>query len=79
MRRRQPDPDEIEVIGAPRDVVQSRRIDLGFVAEHADVVELSFANRAREVEALQAKLAGLRARRPDIVLKIETRRGFENR
>ncbi|HTO46389.1 MAG TPA: pyruvate kinase [Burkholderiales bacterium] len=54
------------------------RIDLGFVAEHADVVELSFANRARDVEALQAELAGLGARKPGIVLKIETRRGFEN-
>ena len=51
---------------------------LSFVARHADVVELSFANSARDVELLQQHLAGLGDRRPAIVLKIETRRGFEN-
>jgi pyruvate kinase len=54
------------------------RADLRFVAEHADVVELSFANRAQDVESLQAELARLGTRRPAIVLKIETRRGFES-
>ncbi len=52
--------------------------DLAFVAEHADVVELSFANTARDVESLQEHLLHLGDRRPAIVLKIETRRGFEN-
>ena len=52
--------------------------DLAFVAEHADVVELSFANTARDVESLQEHLLRLGDRRPAIVLKIETRRGFEN-
>lgn len=52
--------------------------DLAFVAQHADVVELSFANTARDVESLQQQLAGLGSRQPAIVLKIETRRGFEN-
>jgi pyruvate kinase len=52
--------------------------DLGFVARHADVVELSFANSARDVEQLQQHLARLGNRQPAIVLKIETRRGFEN-
>jgi pyruvate kinase len=52
--------------------------DLSFVAEHADVVELSFANRAQDVELLQQHLARLGSRQPAIVLKIETRRGFEN-
>lgn len=52
--------------------------DLSFVAQHADVVELSFANRARDVELLQHHLARLGNRQPLIVLKIETRRGFEN-
>jgi pyruvate kinase len=52
--------------------------DLGFVAQHADVVELSFANSARDVEGLQQHLASLGHRQPAIVLKIETRRGFEN-
>lgn len=52
--------------------------DLAFVAEYADVVELSFANTARDVELLQQHLSQLGGRQPAIVLKIETRRGFEN-
>jgi pyruvate kinase len=52
--------------------------DLSFVAQHADVVELSFANTARDVESLQQHLARLGGRQPAIVLKIETRRGFAN-
>jgi pyruvate kinase len=52
--------------------------DLSFVAEHADVVELSFANSAQDVELLQQHLGRLGKRQPAIVLKIETRRGFEH-
>lgn len=52
--------------------------DLAFVAGHADIVELSFPNRADDVAALQAHLARLGGRGPAIVLKIETRCGFEN-
>ncbi|WP_417384008.1 pyruvate kinase [Gimesia sp.] len=52
--------------------------DLTFVARHANVVELSFANRASDVEQLQEQLARLGGRSPAIVLKIETRQGFEN-
>lgn len=52
--------------------------DLSFVAQHADVVELSFANSAQDVELLHGYLASLGGRQPAIVLKIETRRGFEN-
>ena len=52
--------------------------DLSFVAQHADVVELSFANAATDVESLQQHLRRLGSRLPAIVLKIETRRGFEN-
>jgi pyruvate kinase len=52
--------------------------DLSFVAQHADIVELSFANCAQDVESLQQRLASLGNRQPAIVLKIETRRGFEN-
>jgi len=52
--------------------------DLAFVVQHADIVELSFANTAADVESLQARLARLGGRQPAIVLKIETRRGFEN-
>jgi pyruvate kinase len=52
--------------------------DLPFVAQHADIVGLSFANCADDVAVLQQRLASLGSRQPAIVLKIETRRGFEN-
>jgi len=51
---------------------------LSFVARHADVVGLSFASCARDVELLQQHLAHRGGRQPAVVLKIETRRGFEN-
>jgi pyruvate kinase len=54
------------------------RTDLAFVARHADVVELSFANTARDVELLQQVLAKPGHRPIAVVLKIETRRGFGN-
>jgi len=52
--------------------------DLTFVAQQADIVELSFVNTPRDVELLQQHLALLGTRQPAVVLKIETRRGFEN-
>jgi len=52
--------------------------DLPFVAQHADIVELSFSNTSLDVEMLQQHLAGLASQSPAIVLKIETRRGFDN-
>ena len=50
--------------------------DLSFAAQHADIVELSFANSARDVELLQQHLG--RLEQPAVVLKIETQRGFRN-
>jgi pyruvate kinase len=52
--------------------------NLPFVAQHADVVELSFANCSADLKSLQENMAGLGGPQPAIVLKIETRRGFEN-
>jgi pyruvate kinase len=52
--------------------------DLSFIALHADVVELSYVNTAADVELLQRHLARLGGRQPAIVVKIETRHGFEN-
>ena len=52
--------------------------DLSFIAQHADIVELSFVNSAQDVESLQQCLRNLGGRQLAIVLKIETRRGFEN-
>jgi len=51
---------------------------LSFAARYADVIELSFANTVHDVTQLQDALERLGQRRPGIVLKIETRRGFEN-
>ena len=52
--------------------------DLAVVAVKADLVGLSFAQRAKDVETLRAHLRRLGAPNLGIVLKIETRRGFEN-
>ena len=52
--------------------------DLSFIVQHADIVELSFVNSAQDVESLQQCLGNLGGRQLAIVLKIETRRGFEN-
>lgn len=52
--------------------------DLATVAQEADMVGLSFAQRASDVEALRGQLQALDAEHLGIVLKIETRRGFEN-
>ena len=52
--------------------------DLSFIVQHGDVVELSYANTAQDVASLQQHLMRLGNRQPAVVLKIETRRGFEN-
>jgi pyruvate kinase len=53
--------------------------DLKFVVEHADMVGLSFANHPADVEDLVQQMKTLRKDRvPAVVLKIETRLGFEN-
>ena len=51
--------------------------DLKFVAAHADIVGLSFAQSAIDVETLLEKLNQLGRADLGIILKIETRRGFE--
>jgi pyruvate kinase len=52
--------------------------DLAFAVHHADVVSLSFANCAADVELLQRHLKRLGGEKLGVILKIETRRGFEN-
>lgn len=52
--------------------------DLKFIAAHADIVALSFANSVEDVHLLREHLAGLNKEQLGIILKIETRRGFEN-
>jgi pyruvate kinase len=53
--------------------------DLKFVVQHADMVGLSFANHHEDVEDLVQRMKVLRKDHvPAVVLKIETRMGFEN-
>jgi pyruvate kinase len=52
--------------------------DLPFVAKHADIVGLSFVNQPADVRALRKHLDALGDRTHAILLKIETRRAFEN-
>jgi pyruvate kinase len=53
-------------------------VDLRTVARHADMVGLSFAQSAADVQALRAQLGALCANHLGVVLKIETRRAFEH-
>ncbi|MBH8558128.1 pyruvate kinase [Hymenobacter negativus] len=53
------------------------RRDLAFVAQHADLVALSFVSSAADVEQLRQEISRLTDRELPIILKIETRRGFE--
>lgn len=52
--------------------------DLAVVAGCADIVGLSFAQSAADVRALRQRLADLGASHLGLILKIETRRGFEH-
>ena len=51
---------------------------LNIAATHADVIELSFANTVDDVHALASHLKRLNAEDMGVVLKIETRKGFDN-
>jgi pyruvate kinase len=52
--------------------------DLAVVAECADMVGMSFAQSADDVHALRARLVELGAPQLGLVLKVETRRGFDH-
>ncbi len=51
--------------------------DLEFIADHADIVGLSFVKRIDDVLRVQQHLADLHADHLGLILKIETRSGFE--
>jgi len=52
--------------------------DLQFIVQHADIAGLSFARTAEDVATLQRHLRRLNTPEFGIVLKVETRAGFEN-
>ena len=54
------------------------RLALAFVAKHADAVSLSFVRTAEDVRVLQEELDRLERGNIGVILKIETRSGFEN-
>ena len=54
------------------------RADLHFVVDHADLVGMSFTNSAQDVIDLVKEIDRIDKHHPGIILKIETRRGFEN-
>ncbi|HEY7678480.1 MAG TPA: pyruvate kinase [Candidatus Methylomirabilis sp.] len=51
--------------------------DLPFVAAHADLVGLSFVRRPEDIRELEGRLAQTARKELGLVLKIETRPGFE--
>jgi pyruvate kinase len=53
------------------------REDLAFVAANADTVNLSFVNETNDVEKYFNQIAKY-DRRPGLILKIETQKGFKN-
>jgi pyruvate kinase len=59
-------------------ITDKDRADLTFVCGHADMVALSFVNSVEDVRELRTILTQRGDEQPAIVLKIETRRGFEN-
>ncbi len=59
-------------------ITDKDRADLAFVQSHADMVALSFVNNVDDVRELRTLLEPMDDHPPAIVLKIETRRGFEN-
>ena len=52
--------------------------DLEFIAQHGDMVALSFVQRPEDIEQLNRELSRLKAERLGTILKIETQRAFRN-
>ena len=60
-------------------LTEKDRVDLAFVARHADVVNFSFVNTKKDVEQLLDELEKMGAtEKLSIILKIETRKAFNN-
>ncbi len=71
-------------INLPQSILNLSAVDqrdhetLRFIAAHADIVALSFCNTVQDLQALEEQLNCIGGQQPAVVLKIETRRGFEN-
>ncbi len=53
------------------------KVNLEFIAQHADGVSLSFVSKPGDVELLHAELDRLGADSLGLIIKVETRRGFK--
>jgi pyruvate kinase len=58
-------------------LTEKDKVDIDFVAKHADAVNLSFVNNPDDVQELQSMLIE-RGSTAGIILKIETQKGFAN-
>ena len=71
--------EDLRVYATPELIRDIEQTCLAFIAEHADVVNMSFVNSVQDVEDLRAEIDRLgAAHRLGIILKIETQRGFDN-
>jgi pyruvate kinase len=59
-------------------ITEKDRHDLDFVAQHADLVGLSFVRSAQDVLELQEELTKRQSNRLGIILKIESRQAFDH-
>lgn len=59
-------------------ITEKDKEDLEFIARHADMVALSFANTVKDVKELKGQLRKYENHQLGIVLKIETVGGFKN-
>ena len=59
-------------------LTEKDKADLGFIAEHADVVNVSFVNTPEDVTDIENELAAIHGSHLGIILKIETKQGYRN-
>jgi len=59
-------------------ITEKDRQDLNFVMQHADMVALSFVNDVQDVRQLHELMQSVGSEQPAIVIKVETKRCFDN-
>jgi pyruvate kinase len=59
-------------------LTEKDRQDLPFIVGNADIVALSFARTAKDIELLKDAIDKIDGKSPAIIIKVETRLGFEN-
>jgi len=59
-------------------LTEKDRMDLEFIAGHADVVNVSFVNHPNDIDDIKEALLEAKGEHLGIILKIETKQGFRN-